>query len=335
MSRWANDPEKAADVLIARSLEAIAPQGRLLLVNQNGILPALIEARGVAAAVWNRRAGDGRPALPWPPVAPFDMALVRLAKARDEQEMTAHAAVSVLAPGGRLVVYGGNDEGIRSAAGMLEAFAGPVETLAARGHGRVLAVTRPPDLSRVHGRLADWRRVVRLSIAGAERDWVSYPGVFATGRIDEGSALLIGALPPVTPGASVLDYGCGSGIVAAAVQILQPAATIDMIDNDSVALEAARENVPHARVVLGTRLAAAGSAAYAAIFSNPPLHQGIAEDHVQLDRLVDEASRHLAPGGLLQVVVQRRVPLQESLAKHFSKVAVVAENGRFRVWRAQ
>ena len=61
----------------------------------------------------------------WPPAGPFDPALLRLPKARDEQEMAVHAALERAAPAGRLIVYGGNDEGIRSAAGMLEAFTGP------------------------------------------------------------------------------------------------------------------------------------------------------------------------------------------------------------------
>ena len=98
--------------------------------------------------------GGNHPAAAWPPAGPFDLALVRLPKARDEQQMAAHAASSVLAPGGRLIVYGGNDEGIRSAAGMLDDCADGVETLAARGHGRVLSARRPPNLDGLRGR---WR----------------------------------------------------------------------------------------------------------------------------------------------------------------------------------
>ena len=40
-------------------------------------------------------------------------------------------------------MYGGNDEGIRSAGGRLEGLCGAVETVAARGHGRVL-IGAPP-----------------------------------------------------------------------------------------------------------------------------------------------------------------------------------------------
>src|SRR5260221_11863768 len=112
MSRWAGDPEAAADRLIGRCLEAVDLRGRILLANQAGALASLLAERGIDFAVWNRRLTDGLTAQAWPPPGPFDLALLRLAKAKDEQEMAAHAALSALAPGGRLVLYGGNDEGI-------------------------------------------------------------------------------------------------------------------------------------------------------------------------------------------------------------------------------
>jgi 16S rRNA (guanine1207-N2)-methyltransferase len=336
MSRWAQDPEGAADALILRCLDDIAVAGRVLLVNQSRSLPAAVCQLGASCTVWNRRLVEGMAAGPWPPPGLYELALVRLPKARDEQAMTTHAAMSVLQVGGRLVLYGGNDEGIRSAAAMLKEIAGDVEILAARGHGRVLTTGRPAAMGAVRDTLQKWRTVSRLQIAGRTRDWVSYPGCFAAGRLDEGTALLVSALPPFASDAQMLDYGCGTGAIAAAVLAVQCDAQMEGMDSDAVALEAARENVPAAaRLTLGTSLADAGRRHYAAILSNPPLHQGITEDRTLLDRLVSDAPSHLAPGGSLHVVVQRRVALERLLSQHFAKVEVVAETSRYRVWRAQ
>jgi 16S rRNA (guanine1207-N2)-methyltransferase len=304
--------------------------GRILLANQAGQLPALLAASGRAFALWNRRRVDSSKAEPWPAAGPFDVALLRLPKAKDEQEMAAHACLSVLAPGGRLVLYGGNDEGIRSAAGMIERS----ETLATRGHGRVVAAFSPPDPDRLRAPLAAWRSTLSLEIGGSRRDWVSYPGIFAADRIDEGTALLIDALPPLRAGARVLDYGCGSGVIGASATACASAIVLDLLDNDSVALEAARENVPGARLLPGTTPADTGDARYDAILSNPPLHRGLVEDHAQLEQLIADAPAHLKPGGVLQIVVQRRVPLDRLLGKRFTTVAIAAETGRYRVWRA-
>jgi 16S rRNA (guanine1207-N2)-methyltransferase len=340
MSRWAQDPEGAADQLILRSLDAVAVSGSVLAVNQSRSLPAAVRARGAACVIWNRRLVPGvAGAAPWPPPGPFDAALVRLPKARDEQAMTVHAGLSVLRSGGLVVLYGGNDEGIRSAAGLLEAIAADVATLAVRGHGRVLAARRSSCRSEAAGALraslAAWRTLSRIELAGAPCDWVSYPGCFAAGRLDEGTRLLLTALPALPPGARVLDYACGTGVVAAAALRLAPGLAVDAMDNDAVALGAARENVPAANLILGTRLADAPSRDYAAILCNPPLHQGIAEDRTLLERLVAEAPAYLAPRGSLQLVVQRRVALDRLLGRHFAKAEVVAETGRYRVWRAR
>ena len=334
MTNWRNDPQGSADQLIRRSLDDIEVRGRVLLACQSGDLPALLTQRSVDVTVWNRRAGGPRQATPWPSGGPYNVALLRLPKAKDEQEMAAHACLSALADGSRLIVYGGNDEGIRSAAGMLAELCGSVDTLATRGHGRVLAVRRPGDASTLRTPLIEWRRATPVTIGGTPRDWASYPGIFADGRIDEGTALLLANLPPLSAGARVLDYGCGSGVIGAAALAQQPDLALDLIDSDTVALEAARENVPGARVIAGTRLADTGKATYAAILSNPPLHDGIAEDHAHLAHLVADAPSRLAPGGLLQMVVQRRVPLDRMLADHFANATVIAETGRYRVWRA-
>ena len=199
--------------------------------------------------------------------------------------MAAHACLSVLAPDGRLIVYGGNDEGIRSAAGMLERLCGERRDAGdARPWPRLAA--RPAG-----GRLPAARFAGGMALDHAARDrrqpgatWVCYPGIFAADRIDEGTALLIGALPPLRAGARVLDYGCGSGVIGASAAAHAPGIALDLLDSDSVALEAARENVPGARLLLGASLADAGSARYDAILSNPPLHKGVAEDHTLLER---------------------------------------------------
>ena len=73
MSRWAADPEGAADELIRRSLDAIDLGGPTLLVNPSGSLPRLLAERSMACTVWNRRMQEGRAASPWPrrlPCAP-------------------------------------------------------------------------------------------------------------------------------------------------------------------------------------------------------------------------------------------------------------------------
>ena len=77
-----------------------------------------------------------------------------------------------------------------------------------------------------------------------------------------------------------------------------------------------------------------GKERYDAILSNPTLHVGVAEDHGALQRLIREAPSCLEAGGVLQLVVQRRVKAADLMREAFGNVDVVAEDGRFRVLRS-
>ena len=335
MSRWADDPDAAASALIESALDDIGMAGRVLLADAPLTVAEQISRHQATVTCWNRRYHPRQPnATPWPPDGPFDLALLRLPKAKHEQVMAIHALLATLTPGGRLIVYGGNDEGIKSIAKVLAELAGDVTTVATRGHGRIIAVARPAELAALKPSLAAWRRTRPLTIAGVPRSWVSYPGVFADGGLDAGSALLLAHLPPIKAGARVLDYGCGTGVIAAHVLARNPSARVAMLDNDSAALAAAHDNVPEAQIILGSSIADAGKGQYDQIISNPPLHSGIREDHAMLTSLIEGAPRRLFAGGALIMVVQRRVALDQMLATVFKAVDIRADDGRYRVWHA-
>jgi 16S rRNA (guanine1207-N2)-methyltransferase len=325
---WRSDPERAADALIDASFAdlGLAEGTHLLLINQGGTLPAMLDQRGVQTTVWNRRLSTRFPAAATPPLGPFDAALLRLPKSKDELEMTAHMACGVIAPRGRLFIYGGNDEGVRTAARRLASLSETNQTLATRAHGRVFAIERP-ETQHIKTGLADWRM---------ERPdgWVSYPGLFAGGDLDPGTALLLKHLPSIASGARVLDYGCGPGAIVAAIRAAAPDATLDAVDNDCIALIAAAENVSDLNVTLGKDLSILDQRQYDLIVSNPPLHSGIREDHTALDAFIAQAPLHLVPGGQVLAVVQRRIPLDQLMQKHFKSVVIAAETTAYRLWRA-
>jgi 16S rRNA (guanine1207-N2)-methyltransferase len=331
MTRWADEPEQAAQALIAGAIDELALAGRVLLAEGAPLLQRVLERAGMAVASWRRRAGAELAAAAEPLDGPYDAVLLRLPKSREEQRMAAHQCLGVLAPEGRLIVYGGNDEGVRSFQKNLGEL-GLVETVAARGHGRVLALKRADVTVPVRARLAEWREA--HGQAGDRADWVSYPGLFAGGAPDAGTALLLAKLPKVAAGARVLDYGCGPGALSAALRHAEPAVQLTLLDNDSVALVAAAENVPGAMLVLGAALAAVGAQKFDLIISNPPLHLGFRETTEPLLRLISDARGHLSADGQLVIVVQRRIALDAALAAVFGTVETVADNGRYRVWRA-
>jgi 16S rRNA (guanine1207-N2)-methyltransferase len=330
----AHAADPATEVMLGL-LDRLEPGARPLVVEEaSGALVAALAAQGCAAQVWLRNVGVGGEVRAWPPAGPFSAALVRLPKAKDSLEFALHAAASVTARGAPIYLFGANDEGIRSAASRLEAVTDGVQTLDTRRHCRVLMGVRRERIAGLKARLSDWRAVGEIEIGGVRRLWVSYPGLFAGGRLDDGTAMLLAYLPEVRAGARVLDFGCGTGVIGAAVLARQPQTVVDLVDADTLAIEAVRENVPAGRAIVGDRLAAVGQDRYDAIVSNPPLHAGVAEDHGAMQRFIREAPSCLKAGGVLQLVVQRRVKASELMREAFGNVDVVAEDGRFRVLRS-
>jgi 16S rRNA (guanine1207-N2)-methyltransferase len=333
-SAAASGLDPAVTVMIDCLDQVSAGAAPLVVGDPSGRLASALAATDAKPAAWLRRAGGHARATAWPPPGPHSSAFVRLPKAKDELAFLLGAAATTVKPGGAIVVFGANDEGIRSVGPLLERVTGAADTLSTRRHCRVIAGLRRTEIAGLNEGLESWRQVLSIDLGCGPRPWTTYPGLFARGGLDDGTRLLLAHLPAIAPDARVLDFASGTGVVAAAVVERQPTARVDLIDSDALAMEAARENVPGARLLLGTGLEAAAGARYAAILSNPPIHDGVSETHRVLERLIAEAPRYLGPGGVFQIVVQRRVKVQPLLAPVFGTVEILADDGRFRVWRA-
>ncbi len=330
--------DEAAAGLVVRLLERKGiGEGPVLVVEDPlEVLDRLLEGRGTSVVRWNRRALGGRPAAPWPGTEPVETALVRLSRSREETEMALHAALSVLRVGGRLLLYGARDEGIVPWARRLTELLGGVETAAVGRRCRVLQALRPEEVPGLRGSLEAWRRTGPPPVDGVEGSWTSYPGVFGDRGLDAGTRLLLEVLPPVPEGAAVLDFGCGSGVVGAvAASRAGGPVELDLLDVDAVALEAARENVPGGRCLLGDGMDAVDGGPYHLVLSNPPIHRGKAETLAVVEDLVWGARARLRPGGLLLLVAQRRLPVEHLVRRAGGRARIRADRGGFRVWEVR
>jgi 16S rRNA (guanine1207-N2)-methyltransferase len=325
----------AADLLIRHSPATDLSGPALIMGERLPDVAGAFRAEGLEVISWNRRALGGRGATAWPPPGPFGAATLRFPRGREELLMGLHSASSVLRPEGRLLVYGAKDEGIETAFGLLEDLFVGVETLGIGGRCRVLTAVRGEETKGLRDSLDAWKSLVTLDYPGLPREWVSYPGIFAHGHLDPGTRLLLDVLPSVPSGARILDYGCGSGIVAWFALSRNEELEVDLLDVDAVALRAARLNVPAGRLILRDGLPARGERAYDAIFSNPPFHRGKGEDPGMILRFIQEAPDLLNPRGALVLVAQRRLPIQRSLQERFGGVRVLAEDSTFRVWEGR
>jgi len=328
--------DEAAAGLMARTLSRVGVRGSLLVMLEvREEVAAAVRAAGGEPHVWHRVAAGGRTASSWPAGGPYDSATLRLPKAREELEMSLHAAAMSLRGGGRLWVYGANDEGARSAVEQIRQVMGSAATVATGGRCRVVETERPARMPKLRGTLERWRSEEDLDLPPLPARWVSYPGVFAHGRVDAGTLALVRSIPSLHPGARVLDFACGSGLLGAYVVARNPDVAVDFLDADAVALAAVEANVPGARRILSDGFSEAGNARYDLIVSNPPYHEGKEQTERILTDLVRAAPAHLTPEGTLLLVTQRRLPVRPHLETAFRAVRVILDEGPYRIWRAE
>jgi 16S rRNA (guanine1207-N2)-methyltransferase len=134
------------------------------------------------------------------------------------------------------------------------------------------------------------------------------------------------------------DLGAGYGYLSRELIERCPGVTaLDLYEAESRALEQARVNLAQARLVpvLHWHDVTAGLPhTYDFIVSNPPFHQGRADEPALGQAFLRAAAAALVPGGRLLVVANRHLPYEATLAEGFAEVRVLREADGFKVIHA-
>ncbi len=112
---------------------------------------------------------------------------------------------------------------------------------------------------------------------------------------------------------------------------------LDLVDNDRRAVEAARRNVidPKAQIHWADAQSAPDLSGLDFVVMNPPFHDGGAEDKALGQAFIRRSGQILRKGGVLWLVANRHLPYEGVLSTQFSKVALKAEAGGFKVYEAR
>lgn len=315
---------------------------RVLVSVTDAVIEDIVAEHAAETVIWRRYAWRNRPATPWPPEGTCDAALLQMPREKRAFEMQLHAATARLAPGGTLWVFGANDEGIRSAPRLMKNLYEDIDTVAIKARHRLLSARERVETIGLRPDIEDWRETIGLAVPLGPEDvrkmkFVSYPGVFAEGRLDAGTELLLQNLPGDAIRSHVLDFGCGIGVIAAALQERQRGIRTVLLDVDSVALHAAGQNLPGATCAAGDGWGALEEARirerFDLIATNPPFHSQRDEDFALMRNLIAGAPSHLLPRGRLVLVTQRTIGVGRLFDQAFpGRARLLAEDRRYQVW---
>jgi len=157
--------------------------------------------------------------------------------------------------------------------------------------------------------LASKESTFTYTFGGKELIFKSDLGVFSKERVDFGTNVLLNALPDLSNYESLIDVGCGVGIIGLCLKSKYKQLNITMIDVNQRALKLASENAKINGLDKDGKVQIIESNLYSkiqnnvdCIVSNPPIRAG---KDVVLGVVID-GFKHLNPNGKIWVVIQKK-----------------------------
>ena len=169
--------------------------------------------------------------------------------------------------------------------------------------------------------------------------FVTYPGVFAQYGLDYGSKLLLNALDlnAISENASILDLGCGCGILGLSLAKYFPKSQVWLVDCD---IRAVRNSIANADLnqIKNVKVEISDwtddlpeDLRFDLMVSNPPGHQ----NKEVLGKFVNSSFRFLKSKGCLVIVINRMMNLIKLIEDKFGNVEILTKKQGYLIIKAR
>ena len=176
-------------------------------------------------------------------------------------------------------------------------------------------------------------------------DLSNHANVFSRQQLDIGARFMLQHLPKAND-KTVIDLGCGNGVLGLSILTKYPDAKVIFVDESYMAVASAKENVqanlPDAisrceflvSNCLDEFIQQAEQKTVDIVLCNPPFHQqNTITDHIAL-QMFSDAKKALVNGGVLIVVGNRHLDYPLKLKRMFRSVSATANNQKFSIFTA-
>lgn len=273
-----------------------------------------------------------------------DLVLIRLPKGKLPAWQLLWDGFRALKVGGSCYLAGGNREGVKPAIGLMRQLFGNAETTSYRDGHRLARAEKisptPAEVSAFQINWLDHQEFLQflIDVRGTGFTVHSRPGTFAWDRLDEGTRLLVEHMV-IHPSDTVLDLGCGNGIVGMVAARLASQGQVMLVDVDAEAIRSAKRSVD-ANVLHNCTVTAsdAGSAVkhmrFDVVVTNPPFHVGRRAKFDIANQFILDAWDVLNEGGRFYLVANVNLPYEKPIRERFGAFCVESQDQGYKVLSA-
>jgi 16S rRNA (guanine1207-N2)-methyltransferase len=256
-----------------------------------------------------------------------DVVLLRLPKSLDRLDFIARQVARHAKPSVQLLAAGRLKYMTLSMNEVLGRSFESVRASLARQKSRVLFASSPRAVEKP---VANRSRIDELDL-----DVVAWGGVFAGASLDIGTRAMLSTFTSLPPFETAIDFGCGTGILAAELKRARPTARVVASDDSLIAIHSARDtfaaNGLEIDVVHEAFLSGWPDGSVDLIVLNPPFHDGGALDRSPAEAMIRLAGEKLRPGGELRAVWNTHLGYGAVLTREVGPTTQLARNAKFTV----
>lgn len=178
------------------------------------------------------------------------------------------------------------------------------------------------------------------SIPHLQLNMLDHSGVFSQGKLDIGSRFFCEHIPSSSAQRTLVDLGCGNGLVGIVAGQKNPNAKLIFCDESHMATASARQNWQHnnqsqtAEFYTANGLDPLDDSSVDVVLNNPPFHQGNVIGDFIAQKMFNDAHRVLRSGGELWVVGNRHLGYHQVLKRVFGHCQLMESNKKFVILKA-
>ncbi len=174
-----------------------------------------------------------------------------------------------------------------------------------------------------------------------ELEITNHAGVYSRDKLDIGARLFIENLPVDERYKTIVDLGCGNGVLGLMAAIKNPSAKIIFTDESYMAVESSISNFVNtfgetreAEFLQTDCLYGVAQSSVSLVLCNPPFHQNNAINDDVAWQMFTESKAALEAKGELWVIGNRHLGYHAKLKHLFGHCDVVASNRKFTLLKA-